>query len=449
VAGPPGSPIEALADPCLLPRGIRLRAQPARKEGPINRLPARVLQEGGLYRSWFLKSVYLTGQDKGSYSTAPIESLIVRYGESKDGYEWDWTNCPQIKPPNVTGADGDYFFMDPHGPSEERYKGIFNAGVLSVPEALLSEYLSRHPRYRDERITRDSVSCLFGMVSPDGLDWKLLPEPLMIHKGDTDNTVYYDSWLGKYVLYTRLYPGRRRVIARAESDDFRRWGPVERMLGPTLEDPFTWDVYTNAHTFYPGLSGYHFLFPELYRRYTQTSEVHMFSSEDGIHWNRVPGGPILKPGDPGEWDGEYLVAGKDLVNLGTDRIGIPFRAWKQPHKYPRWSEVFSSETGWAWWPEGRLCSLEAEEEGEFHTFEIEAAGESLKINARARRAGALRIGLTGIEGRSVNDCDVITGDDHNKVVCWRGETSHRVPPGSKVRLHIQLRAAELFGFEWV
>jgi hypothetical protein len=31
-----------------------------------------------------------------------------------------------------------------------------------------------------------------------------IPDPLMIHMGDTDNTVYRDGWLGKYVLYTRL-----------------------------------------------------------------------------------------------------------------------------------------------------------------------------------------------------------------------------------------------------
>lgn len=449
VAGPPGDPIVALADPALLPRGIRLRVQPARKEGPIKGLPTRVFQDGGLYRSWSLKSVYPAGQDKGSYSTAPIESLSVRYGESQDGYTWKWTLGPPLKAPQMTGVDGEFFFRDPHGSPDERYKGIFHAGGITVPDALSKEYFSRHPRHRDERITEDSVSCLFGMVSPDGLNWRVIPDPLMIHKGDTDNTIYYDSWLGKYVLYTRLYPGRRRVIARAESDDFLHWSPVERMLGPSLDDPPTWDVYTNSRTCYPGLPGHHFLFPQFYRRYTQTSEVHLFSSDDGIFWNRVPGGPILEPGNPGEWDGEYFVAGKDLVTLGTGRIAIPFRAWKQPHKYPRWPEVFTSETGWAWWPEGRLCSVEAEEEGEFHTFELESSGESLKVNARVRRAGGLRIGLIGIEGHSVNDCDVFTGDVHDKIVSWKGETAHRIPPGTKVRLHIQLRAGEIFGFEWV
>ena len=40
------------------------------------------------------------------------------------------------------------------------------------------------------------------------------------------------------------------------------------------------------------------MFPLVYRRDTQTSEIHLYTSMDGVLWDRVPGGPVLQPSDP-------------------------------------------------------------------------------------------------------------------------------------------------------
>jgi hypothetical protein len=449
VAGPPAPPVPATADTGLVPRGIRLVVQPARKEGPIDNLPFRVLLDGGTYRSWSLTANYPPGKNLGSYSSVPPKSLTVRYGESKDGYAWGWRDACEIPVSGITGVDGEHFFVDPHGPADERYKCIYNAWVLENPGALWERYRKIHPRHRDIRLRPDYIYCLFGLVSPDGLNWKPIAEPLIIHKGDTDNTVYYDEWLGKYVLYTRLYWLQRRMIARAESDDFRHWTPVDPVVWPGLDDPFSYDVYTNGRTSYPGLPEHHLMFPMFYRRYTQTSEVRLLTSLDGIRWDRVPGEAVIEPGNPGDWDGEYIAAGKDLVPLGKDRIAIPFGGCSHPHKYPRWPGVISSKTGWAWWPKGRLSGLVADEEGQFCTFGISVTGRELKVNAKVRRAGELRVGVLGVDGRSVGECDPITGNEMARAVTWKGDARLRVEPGSTVRFQVRMRAAELFGFEYV
>ena len=449
VAGPPDPPVRAHAVLGSVPRGIRLVAQPARKEGPIEELPTRVLYHDGLYRSWAVQANYPSGGNLGSYSTAEAKSITIRYGQSKDGYAWEWRDAGEIEISGQTGIDGDGFFIDPHGPEEERYKCVYNARVVANNAELWQRYEQVHPRHRDVRLGPSYIYCLFGLVSADGLNWRRIDEPLMIHKGDTDNTVYFDPWLGKYVLYTRLYWMRRRMIARAESDDFRHWTPVDPIVQPGLEDPLSCDVYTNGRTCYPGLPEHHLMFPMYYRRYTQTSEIHLLTSIDGIRWQRVPGGPVLEPGDPGEWDGEFVVAGKGLVPLGKDRVAIPYAGTTHPHKYPRWPGVISHGSGWASWTKGRLCAIAAREEGEFHTFGVTVTGEGLKVNAKVRRAGRLRVGLSGVEGRSVAECDGIVGDDPAHPVTWKGDSHLGVSPGSSVALHFDLRAAELYGFEWV
>jgi len=449
VAGPPHPPVPAQPDASRVARGIRLAAQRADKEGPIDGLPSGVLYADGRYRAWSVRTSYPAGKDLGSYSAVPAQSITIEYTESKDGYEWHRRDLNEIPLAGLTGIDGAGFFIDPHGPAEERYKGLYNARVLLDVSALWDRYCKVHPRNRHVSLGPDYVYCLFGLVSPDGLHWKSLAEPLLIHKGDTDNTVYYDEWLQRYVLYTRYMRHDRRTIARAESEDFRRWSPVEPIVTPSLQDPCSYDVYTNARSAYPGLPEHHLMFPMIYRRDTQTSEIHVYTSMDGVLWDRVPGGPVLEPSEPAGWDGKFVVATKNLVPLGKDRVGIPYTGVSHPHKYPRWKGVISARSGWAWWPRGRLVALVADAEGQFRTFHAPVTGTQLRLNAKVRPGGELRVGLEGASDRSAADCDPITGDHPAQPVSWRGNANPGVNPGATVRLHFQLRAAALFGFEWV
>lgn len=150
------------------------------------------------------------------------------------------------------------------------------------------------------------------------------------------------------------------------------------------------------------------------------------------------------------------------VNRNVDRDGRWFhkppqellftdlRHWgaSHPHKYPRWPGVITSKAGWASWPKGRLVALAADQEGQFHTFGIPVTGAELRINARVRPGGQIRVGIHGAAERSTADCDPIVGDHPAHLATWRGDARLRVALGVPVRLHFQLRAAELFGIQW-
>jgi hypothetical protein len=243
------------------------------------------------------------------------------------------------------------------------------------------------------------------------------------------------------------------MIARAESDDFRHWTPVEPVIQPTLDDPLNSDLYLNARTTYPGEPSYQLMFPLLYERFTQTSVVHMYSSIDGIRWNRVPGGPVVTPGAPDTWDGAFIGVDRHLVPLGKDRVGIRYWGTGYPHKYPRWSNLPPlSQRGWITWQRGRLSALVADEYGQFATFYGRLPGKTLKLNVRTKRAGEVRVGVQVEdkpgEGRPHAECDQIIGDYLDHTVTWKGSPDLNVKPGTRVRLVFKLRAAELFGAEW-
>ncbi|OGG43754.1 MAG: hypothetical protein A3F84_13315 [Candidatus Handelsmanbacteria bacterium RIFCSPLOWO2_12_FULL_64_10] len=268
-------------------------------------------------------------------------------------------------------------------------------------------------------------------------------------RSQTDDPQTYDASIERYVLYTRMYRQDRRWIGRAESDDFLNWGPIEPMIWPGLDDPLDHDVYLNGYTTYPGSPEYRLMFPMFYHRATERSDVRLYSSEDGIVWNRVPGGPALTPGETGSWDSEFIAGGKDLIPLGEGRIAIPYIGTPYPHKYPRWPEVFEAwRMGWAWWPEGRLCAVRADDEGEFWTFPLVPSGRSLRLNFRTPRGGEVRVGLEGVAGRSADDCDPMHGDQPAQTISWRGQTDIGMAEGQAVVLHFKMRCAEVFGVEW-
>jgi hypothetical protein len=283
---PPEPQIEVEAGVGLVPRGIRLQAQRADKTNTLE-LPEgvamypRVICDGGVYRAWHLHKDYGSTQNPESYLKQAPSSVEVCYVESTDAYRWtEKARCP-IDVPGQTWLDGFTVFIDPASLSEERYKAVYSARPpKSQWPALWEAYQEVHPRYRDTRLDARIRECLYGAVSPDGLHWAPIPEPLMVHKGDTDNTMYYDPWLQRYVLYTRLYWQDRRWIARAEAEDFRNWGPVQPLIWPKLDGSPSDDMYTNGRSEYPGIPSEHLMFPMVYHRLTQTSDIRRRASRE-------------------------------------------------------------------------------------------------------------------------------------------------------------------------
>jgi hypothetical protein len=453
VGNPPGEPVEMHARPTGVPHGIRLAAQPARTSGPMANYAGwgKIIREDGRYRTWYLRvdghSKLGTGSAAHRSATPTVE--ICR-AESADGFHWSDPACCRIEVPGQTGFDGTTFFVDPAAAPAERYKFIYCALVPGgAHEDLFAEYRARHPRHQDERLVAGGRSGMYAAVSPDGLAWTAVPRPIMLHASDTDTTVFRDEAMGAYVMYTRLFRDERRWIGRAEADDFHRWGPVEPIVWPRLDDPPDHDYYLNGHTLYPGLAEYRLMFPMIYERFTERSRILLYSSADGLAWSRVPGGPVILPGGAGSWDSEFICGGRDLVPFGTGRIAIPYTGTPYPHKYPRWTEVWKSMSmGWAAWEEDRLCSVTTDREGEFATIPSVPAGRKLVLNFRTLRAGDIRVGVEGVTGRSTADCDPLHGDCAAQVVTWGGHADIGATPEAPVSLQFRLRSAELFSIAW-
>jgi len=332
-------------------------------------------------------------------------------------------------------------FLDERAPTEERYKLIGGAKL----------------RYLDPKAA--SGGALVGAISPDGFHWTPFREPLCLHISDTQQVVYFDEKLGKYVGYFRSNYQRRRSISRSETEDFRHW-PVPRIiLTPGPEEMPSDDFYTNGYTKYPSTTCTHLMFSSIYHRDTDTVDVRLASSVDGIAWNWVSKEPIIEQGEPGEWGTGAIYPSPQMVHLSEQRVAVPIQGNSLLHN-EYWRSIFEKDypsqngLGWAMWEEGRIAGIQARQRGEFTTLPVPVSGSKLEMNFKTGQAGFLKIEIlhgdnSPIEGYTSDDCKPLNGDEIWENVIWKKETDVSKLQGNHVRIRVTLFDAKIYGFRFL
>jgi len=471
-------PEEGRFRPYDSPWGVRLQAEPAQRVGPIitgGERPWEVngvwvntlMYDDGKYRLWGI------GQDDRAWTGDQGEQNNRRacYLESDDCMTW---RRPSLGIVEFEGSrDNNLLDMSPHAtvfkdpvaPPEERYKAIW-----------VTHYdRERFEAIKDRRAWSRAavpaggkhVYALVAAVSPDGLRWTELPEPISIETSDTHNICYFDPVLSKYVLYTRTREIKpvaegfepsprgaelgRRAIGRTESANFREF-PLSQTIIETTNDMAPSDTYyTNGYAAIPGAPDHHLMFPTIWHQATDASSFALFSSHDGRMWSRVPGSPVLTTADFGQWDGGSIFNAPGLVELPDGSWAMAYTGYVYPHKYPRGAWKYA--VGLAVWPKGRLVGLVADERGEFSTAAVVAPGKTLRINASTVRAGSILIEATdesgrAIPGRSFKEAVPIIGDQHWTPVRWNDHDDLGVEAGKPVAFRFRLDRARIYGLQF-
>jgi hypothetical protein len=480
-----------------MPRGIRLVAQPAEKI-PLKdgQFAAQVFDEGK-YKAWYIVDPCPTPEPFSSKDKIlPGHNGHVAYTESADGVNWTRPNLGLIeyagsRSNNIVwrgdlngstrGFHGGSVFVDPCSTSE-RYKMVY-LGLITDEEWAAFE--KKYPGEADTMARRPDVGgfrCVFGFfgaVSPDGLHWKSLPEPLMIQHADTMNTCYYDVDRRLYVAYVRAWQVNERImegqpanstswisvgrrsIGRAISRDFRHFSPPEIVVSTGADMSPSHLFYTNGKTTLPGAPDNHLMFPWVWELENDGGAVWLLSSIDGWTWSRVPGGPVVMPGRWGESDGALVTCTGNLLEYPGNKWVIGYGGQPIPHKYPgrdlaQRKSLFPGVpgvSGLATWPKGRLVALQADGEGEFATIYIVPPSEHLRLNADVAPTGYLKIAIRiwgssqDLAGRTFSESDRVIGNSLATRVTWKGEETigHNARP---ICLRVQMKQAKLFGIEF-
>ncbi len=445
-------------------KGVSLKVQPPRKTretilGPEHAWESatlswfNVIQDQGRidtkakYRMWY------EAYDVDGWPTGDDTSFC--YAESRDGIHW---TKPELGLFSYQGSSrnnilfrqigsaaegsrsrvhGAGVFIDGNAPPDARYKavsqGIF-AGLGKPPHRVA------------------------GMYSPDGLKWTRYPLPICLDFADSQYSGFWEPSLEKYVVYGRV-GGRGRALGRSESADFAHFDSLQLVLQTADEDPPNRDLYNACAMQYPFAENIYLMFPSLYQHDSDTLNIHIAVSRDGIRWSRPDREtPWIALGKPDAFDRGSLYMGQGMVRAG-DALwqyysGSPLRHNEaelenltKPHNARRYSRVVAQLDRF-------VAAVAGTDGGSFTTPPLQFIGDTLRLNVKIHPGGSVRIGLLDEESRpipgySAEECAPVVGDSLGVSVHWTGGSDLRFRAKKPTRLHVEMVHADLYGFQIV
>jgi hypothetical protein len=303
-------------------------------------------------------------------------------------------------------------------------------------------------------------------VSPDGIQWTRLAEPILEPSGRLDmrNMVFYDEELGRYVGYIRGHVGRKRTLRKTTSTHFHTgWDEPRQVLMADSQDPPDLDFYDFGYCRRPG-GHFHLMFFGAFHRNQDTIDIQLAVSRDGDVWTRPERKPIITldiPGKPGKTYGGIWPS-PGIFLLRDDLWGQPYFSHERTHwdfDYDAWKpRAKASPMHWALWQPDRLVALEASEEGRVTLLGRECAGRELLLNFQTGAGGYMKAELVDrvavaqkaetppLDGYSFEDCDPLCGDCLSGAMSWRGRSDLGDLNGKNILVRLHLVKAKLFTY---
>jgi hypothetical protein len=406
-------------------------------EGVASGVYSVVFRDGDIYRMFYRASFPENEND----STA---GQGCAYAESTDGINWERPNLGIIE-----------------------YKGQDTNMVFAGPNAHnFSPFLDRNPDSKEDEkykaVAGHHVGGLMGYKSSDCLHWEPIQDEALFTKGafDSHNLVFFDTNYNKYACYSRYFDSTNktfelsssvRAIQHNYSSDFLNWSDPK----PNTYDedaPFE-HFYTNATVQCPGAEHIYFSFPMrfMHERYkihghkqVGVSDNVMMTSRDGRHWTRSFLESWVEPGlDQRNWTERNLIVAQGIIETGDEFSMFINENTKWDSAYIRRVTV----------PRYRFGSIYSNRlGGTFTTKPILLEGDSLYINYATSAPGSIRVGIIDENGWPLplyltEDCDVIYGDELEKVVSWHGNSNLSHLRGKALRFKFELIDADLYALQ--
>jgi hypothetical protein len=442
--------------PMFMPYGVHLRmAKPILTGGPVI-VPDRptdgltmggyctLLKDGGKFRLWYESYQPLQPND---------EDAKICYAESDDCFTWKKPNLGLFEYQGSKGNNlvynhghGATIFIDPTAQADQRYKMVH---LDAVPLQLVNG--------------KQMNAFVFGAVSPDGISWKRLTEPLIKHTSDTQSVCQYDPVTRKYVAYLRGWDpqsragyGGRRIVVRTESAEFGNFPEPSMVLSLGPEDPPDADIYTNAYRQWPGAGRAYLMIPAIYHRASDDVDLRLAVSHDGVRWHFPEREALLPVGEPGSGYEGAVYAGNGTVPIANNMWAFPVSRYHRSHNmafHPTPEHPSQGGISLAMLREDGFITLEAEAAGECWTQPATFQGSRLLINSWGLTGARVAIEITDADGTpypgySLPECDGLMGEHLWSPMTWKGSADVSALRGKLMRVRFALNRVRLHAFQF-
>jgi hypothetical protein len=309
------------------------------------------------------------------------------------------------------------------------------------------------PDQRYKLINGDLDTWVF--ASADGLRFRALYDKPSYPPTDTNNIVFFDDRLGRYVAYLRIWDPLRKV-GRCEFDDLSDFGQQTLVFEADNRDNTSLDTarfaemdyYNSSAIKYPYGANAYFMYPSAFYHFHENTfqglvDMQFAVSRDGIEWMRHDREPYIarRPDEKGL----YMASG--LVRQG-DKLYLYYGVYYSPHGTamdPR-NHITRAELRL----DGFVSVDAGPEPGRLVTVPLTFSGTRLELNVAG---GEVRVGLLGedgaeLDGLRLEDCDSISGDHIATQVSWGGRSDLSHLAAQTVQLVFGLRDAKLYAFQF-
>jgi hypothetical protein len=429
-----------------------------------------VIKDGETYRMYYrgMQVDYTQGD-------MTVQHQNVCYAESSDGINWE---RPSLGLVEFTGSTDNNIIWD--GVGSNTFAVFKDANPDCEPDAKFKALASGH----DEKGKRNG---LHAFKSHDGTHWSMMSDDLVITDGafDSQNLAFWDTVRGEYREYHRDFrPGRDendnangRDIKTATTKDFLNWpDPAWLNYSPGR----TSQLYTNQVIPYYRAPHIFLGFPTRYvdrgwtesakklpqldlRRLRASSNIRegtamtdgMFmSSRDGLNFNIWPES-FIRPGlrDTGGWFYGDNYQNWGLVETASHIEGAPDELSVYVTEARHQMGITERLRRHTIRVDGFVSVAAKMDGGDLLTHPVVFDGSQLVLNFSSSIAGDIRVEMQDANGHtfdgfSVEDCDVVYGDDLQRTVSWNGATDVSALAGQPVRLRFALRDADLYSLQF-
>ena len=290
---------------------------------------------------------------------------------------------------------------------------------------------------------------------------------------DTLNVAFWDDRIDRYVAYVRWNEhlhidetGRQvgsfdyRTIARAESDDYEHFPEPVKVEEPDFtlaedEDQVGGGLYNSATLKYPDAVDGYFIFPSAYHHTSDTLDVQLATSRDGIRFDRWLE-PFVRLGVSGRFDSKGMYMAPGMIRTGDD-IYLFYGGTDARHDIDvDVKRVANQKSGI-----GRLrirkdgfVSQDADaDEGWLTTVPFVLDGDQLKVNMDASSRGWLKVEILDATGHALwgyekSAADRLMFNDLAQTVTWNGGGDLSSLRGRTVRLRFVGQWVKLYSFQF-
>ncbi len=445
-----------------------------------------VLEDEGIYKMWYGSHLFedksegqpevLDGEAQHTYVYEHLRQYVC-YATSQDGIHWkkpklgvhafDGSKENNIVLTNTTGT----VFLDPKK----------SGGEKSGDEKSGGERFKYSGRI-------GGGFALWIWASPDGLRWnRYLGRPIL-RRGpfDSQNQVFWDNRIGKYVAYVRRGgdringadlgsipysqvfelasdPDNLRKIGRTESSDLAHWPEDPKIvLAYDKDDPVESDHYNPCVVKYPYAPDVYLMFPSAFFHASKKEtgsdgalDIQLATSRDGVHWDRRERRPYVRLGIEGSADGGAMYMTVGMLRRGAE-LWMYYTGYQQRHGgYDfRRAKRLGVVSRLVQRLDGFVSADATYAGGQLTTIPLVFKGKHLILNVDTGALGSASVELLDEEGRLIpgfgrNDCASINGNYVERRVNWKGKDDLSALAGKVVRLRFIMRSTKLYAFQFV